>query len=215
MDPRDKKEIIDRYTKRFERYGGVVEALGSGTDEHQAVRYRVISEIADLGGQRVLDVGCGFGGFIDYARHYGQPMKYTGTDIVPALIEEAKRRHPSEKFFGMDILDAPQDMEFDYIISSQAFNNKFTYSDNWEVVKEVLAKCFKIAKKGVAFDMMSSYVDFHEEHLYYFDPAKVFEFCKTLTKRVTLRHDYQLFEFCVYLYPDFTGWRADEKDPLE
>ena len=83
MDPRDKEEIINRYTERFKRFGRTVGALGSGTDEHQTIRYRVLSEVGDLGGQRVLDVGCGFGGFLDYARHYGQPMIYTGTDIVP------------------------------------------------------------------------------------------------------------------------------------
>jgi len=210
MDIRDKKELIERYTERYKKHGGVVRALGSGTDEHQTIRYRVISEIADLGGNRVLDVGCGFGGFIDYARHFGQPMQYTGIDIVPALLEEARRRHPEEEFFEMDILEAPDDLEFDYIVSSQAFNNKFTYSDNWEVMKHVLGKCYRLAKKGVAIDMMSSYVDFKEDRLYYFHPGKVFEFCKTLTKRVTLRHDYPLFEFCVYMYPDFTGWRAEE-----
>jgi ubiquinone/menaquinone biosynthesis C-methylase UbiE len=209
MELNDKEEIIGRYTDRFERLGGVVEALGSGSEEHQTIRYKVLSEIGDLGGQRVLDVGCGFGGFIDYCRHYGQPMNYTGIDIVPAFISEAKSRHPDEKFVEMDIMELPDSTEFDYVVSSQAFNNKYGTSDNWEVMKKVLAKCFKVAKKGVAIDMMSSYVDFREDHLYYFDPAIVFAYCKTLTKRVMLRHDYPLFEFCVYLFPDFPGWRHD------
>jgi len=212
LDPRDKEEIIRRYTERFERHGGTVRALGSGSDEHQSLRYKVIAEIADLGGQRVLDVGCGYGGFLDYGRHYGQPMIYTGADIVPALLEEGKKRHPSARFVEMDILDAPDELEFDYVVSSQGFNNRLKHSDNWKVVQEVLKRCFKIAKKGVAFDMMSTYVDFREDHLYYFDPSEVFRFCKTLTKRVTLRHDYRLFEFCVYLFPDFDGWRSDEAD---
>jgi ubiquinone/menaquinone biosynthesis C-methylase UbiE len=209
MELNEKKEIIKRYTDRFDRLGGVVEALGSGSDEHQAIRYKVLSEIADLGGQRVLDVGCGFGGFVDYCRHYGQPVTYTGIDIVPAFLEEASKRHPEEEFLEMDILDAPDDLEYDYVVSSQAFNNRFGESDNLNVIKKVISKCFRIAKKGVAFDMMSSHVDFREDHLYYFDPAEVFSFCKTLTKRVSLRHDYPLFEFCVYLYPDFTGWRKE------
>ena len=209
MEQKDKLEIIKRYTERFNKLGGVVEALGSGSKEHQAIRYKVLSEIANLDGQSVLDVGCGFGGFIDYCRHYGQPVTYTGIDFVPAFLEEAKKRHPEEEFFEMDILDSPDDMEFDYVVSSQAFNNKLSESDNLDVVKKVLAKCFSIAKKGIAFDMMSSFVDFREDHLYYFDPAEIFSFCKTLTKRVTLRHDYPLFEFCVYLFPDFTGWRKE------
>lgn len=208
MDPRDKAAIIQRYTERFRRKGGTVEALGSGTDEHQAIRYRVLSEVADLGGQRVLDVGCGFGGFYDYCRHMGQPMTYIGIDIVPALLEEASRRHPEAEFLELDILEDPFDMEVDYVVSSQAFNNRLEYSDNWEVFKQALEKSFRIARKGVAFDLMSTYVDFHEDHLFYYDPGKVFEFCKSLTKRVALRNDYPLFEFCVYLYPDFTGWRA-------
>ncbi len=212
MELNEKQEIIKRYSDRFDRLGSVVEALGSGSDEHQAIRYKVLSEIADLGGQRVLDVGCGFGGFVDYCRHYGQPVTYTGIDIVPAFLKEAKKRHPGEEFLELDILDAPDDLEYDYVVSSQAFNNRFGESDNLKVIKKVIAKCFRIAKKGVAFDMMSSHVDFTEDHLYYFDPAEVFSFCKTLTKRVSLRHDYPLFEFCVYLYPDFTGWRTENSE---
>jgi len=211
MDERDKEEIIKRYTERFDRLGGYVESLGSGSEEHQTIRYRVLSEIGDLGGQRVLDVGCGFGGFLDYCRHYGQPMGYTGIDIVPALIEEAKRKHPDGVFLEMDVFQAPDDFEFDYVVSSQAFNNKLTHTDNWELMQEVIRKCFSIARKGVAIDMMSTYVDFREDRLYYFNPDKVFHFCKSLTKRVMLRHDYPLFEFCVYLFPDFTGWRLGKK----
>jgi len=215
MEQNDKAEIIGRYTERFESLGGVVEALGSGSNEHQSLRYKVLAEIGDLGGQRVLDVGCGFGGFIDYCRHYGQPMKYTGIDIVPAFIAEAKRRHPQGEFVEMDILQSRDDLEFDYVVSSQAFNNRYRNADNLDVMKNVIARCFAIAKKGVAIDMMSIYVDFREDHLYYFDPAEVFAYCKTLTKRVTLRHDYPLFEFTVYLFPDFTGWRTEDDESIE
>ena len=207
MDIREKEDIIKRYTERFERLGHTVGALGSGTDEHQTIRYRVLSEIADLSGQHVLDVGCGFGGFFDYCRHYDQPLAYTGIDIVPALLDAARLKHPTGKFLEMDILESPDDLEFDFVVSSQGFNNRFKYSDNWKLMQEVIAKCFKIAGKGVAIDMMSSYVDFEEENLYYYNPGLVLDFAKKLTKRVTIRHDYPLFEFCLYMYPDFKGWR--------
>ena len=209
MDPRDKTIIIERYTERHHRMGGTVGALGSGTTEHQTIRYKVLSGIGDMGGRRVLDVGCGFGGFYDYNRHMNEPMIYTGIDIVPSLLQEAASRHPEAHFMEMDILDLPDDMETDYVVSSQAFNNKLMFSDNWDLLKEVLAKCFRIARQGVAIDMISSHVDFREDRLYYYDPCEVFGFCKTLTKRVQLRHDYPLFEFCVYLYPDFKSWRNE------
>jgi len=140
-------------------------------------------------------------------------MTYIGIDIVPAMIDEAKKLHPRAEFRVMDILDGLEKFEdghFDYVVSSQAFNNRLKYSDNLEVVKKAISRCSRIAKKGVAIDMMSTHVDFMEDRLFYFDPREIFEFCKTLTKRVTLRHDYPLFEFCVYLYPDFTGWREAE-----
>lgn len=214
MDPRDKAEIIKRYTDRYERYGGTVETLASGSDAHQAIRYGVLSDVDDLNGQLVLDVGCGFGGFYDYATDNNmQTGCYTGIDIVPALIAEGRRRYPFHPpdpkilFHELGILGYPDEIKYDYVVSSQAFNNRLTYSDNWEVMKAVLTKCYGLAKKGTAIDMMSTHVDSREDHLYYFDPCAVFEFCKTLTKRVVIRHDYPLFEFCIYMYPDFMGWR--------
>ena len=207
IDPRDKALIIQRYTERHKKLGAGVAALGSGTSEHQTIRYRMLSALGDMSGQKVLDVGCGFGGFFDYNRHLGEPMLYTGIDIVPSFIDEARSRYPEAEFFEMDIFEVPDDWKFDYVVSSQAFNNKLLYSDNWEIMQHVLVKCFRLATKGVAIDMMSKYVDFREDHLYYYDPCLVFEFCKRLTKRVALRHDYPLFEFCVHMYPDFTGWR--------
>lgn len=208
IDPRDKAIIIERYENRLKEKGANVYALGSGSEEHQVIRYRMLSGLGDLGGCTVLDVGCGLGGFYDYNRHLGEPMAYTGIDIVPALLAEASRIHPEATFLEMDIFSTPPDMKMQWVVSSQAFNNKYTYSDNWEVMKEAIARCFQIATCGVAIDMMSTYVDFTEEHLYYYDPLKVFDFCKKLTRRVQLRHDYPLFEFCVYLYPDFKSWRA-------
>ena len=78
---------------------------------------------------------------------------------------------------------------------------------NEAVVCRALEKAYGLCRSGVAVDFLSSHVDFRERRLFYYDPALVFKFAKKLTKRVTLRHDYPLYEFCVYLYKDFKGWR--------
>jgi hypothetical protein len=55
--------------------------------------------------------------------------------------------------------------------------------------------------------MMTAYVDFQEPRLFYYHPEEIFRYAKSLTKRVTLRHDYPAYEFAIFLYQDFTGWR--------
>ena len=65
---------------------------------------------------------------------------------------------------------------------------------------------FEAACKGVAFNALSTYVDYHDAGLYYCDPLALFDHAKRhLTERVSLRHDYRVkpdcipFEFSLYL----------------
>ena len=60
--------------------------------------------------------------------------------------------------------------------------------------------------KKLAIDFVTNYVDFKEDYLIYHSPEAMFRLAKSLTKRVVLRHDYPLYEFCLYLYPDFHAW---------
>jgi hypothetical protein len=59
----------------------------------------------------------------------------------------------------------------------------------------------------LAFNALSTYVDYIDEHLNYLDPAAMLDFCKTeLSARTVLRHDYLLkegvipYEFTMYVY---------------
>jgi hypothetical protein len=66
---------------------------------------------------------------------------------------------------------------------------------------------FQSCQKGIAFNAMSTYVDFQVDDLYYSNPLAVFDFCKkNLSRKVTLKHDYILregsipFEYVIYVY---------------
>ena len=68
-------------------------------------------------------------------------------------------------------------------------------------------KLFSHVRCGLAFNALSTYVDYFDDDLFYFDPEDVFNFCKEqLSTRVTLRNDYLIttdsipFEFTVYIY---------------
>jgi hypothetical protein len=62
------------------------------------------------------------------------------------------------------------------------------------------------ATVGYAFNMLSRFVDYFDDELYYEDPLHAFRFCKEqLSPLVTLRHDYAVrpgsipFEFSIYV----------------
>lgn len=207
MDPIDKSRIIERYNKRLEAYGYDIRTLASGTEERHKMRFKIIYDVGIKEGNSVLDLGCGFGDFFDYLREIGlKDINYVGYDINPNLIEIAKERHPGIQF---EVKDIQKDSlpEFDFIVSSNAFNLKLESQDNYEFIFEIMNICYKHSYVGVAIDFLTSYVDFETPEAFHYSPERVFALAKRITKRVCLRHDYPLYEFCIYLYKDFRGWR--------
>ena len=206
MDEMEKHEVTKRYNERLKKYGYDPRTLG-WLKGRQPIRFKVLSEIGDLNNCSILDVGCGFGDLYGFLINIGLNVKYTGYDINLNLIEIAKEKHLDACFEVKDILIDEVKHKFDYILSSGVFN--FKLSDNKTFIENMLKKMFEICNKGVAADFMSGYVDFKNEDAYYTSPEEIFSFCKTLSRRVTLRHDYMPFEFCVYVYK---GDRINERN---
>jgi SAM-dependent methyltransferase len=208
MHKKDKALIIKRYQNRFIEHGNSITALSSGIKERQSIRFSLLQQIGDLSGMSILDVGCGFADFYQHLISSGCKVKYTGVDIVPEFIKENEKSFPDGNFYCEDIFESKflVNNKFDYIICSQVFNNKLEFTDNNELVKKVISQLYASANCGLAIDFVTSYVDFKEDRLFYYSPEELFSFAKSLTKKVILRHDYPLFEFCLFIYPDFKGW---------
>ena len=200
LNEMDKSEIIARYESRLAEYGHDVRTLASGSDEKQEIRYRTLSEIGIKDSQSVLDLGCGFGGFYGFLNDLGLKIEYTGCDIVPGLLKIASSLYPDTKFELRDIQEDGPGQLFDWIVSSQAFNNRLRYESNTDVIKDVISKAFEYCRRGIAIDMMSKHVEYEEERLFYFNPSEMFSFAKTISPRVVLRHDYLKYEFCIYIF---------------
>lgn len=198
MKPEEKEATIRRYEERLEKYGVSAKALGWRDEEQQYMRFVALAAIGDLNNCSILDVGCGFGDFYDFLKQKGLNVQYTGYDISSKLVEIARQKHPEATFEVRDILEEESNEKFDYVVSSGIFNARL--SDNEGFLRRMLKRCFELCNIGAAINMMSSYVDYKQEDLYYYSPESIFAFCKTLTKRATLRHDYMPYEFSVYLY---------------
>lgn len=198
MNPQEKVETIKRYTERFAKAGPTVQVLGWRDQAQQALRFDVLAGIGDFDGKSVLDVGCGFGDFADYLQGHGRRCRYVGVDINPTLLEVARRRHPELRFEERDLLAQPLDERFDYVVESGVFNHRL--SDNETFAQRMLAAMYATCRLGVAANLMSDRVDYRDDDLYYFHPEAYLHYGSGLSPYVTIRHDYPLYEFTLYIY---------------
>jgi hypothetical protein len=90
--------------------------------------------------------------------------------------------------------------EADYSFVSGTFNVRFKEDDSvWRgfIIKKLIEVSTK-SKKGFAFNLLSTYVDWMEPHLYYGDPFFFFDYCKrNFSPYVSLLHDYPLYEWTI------------------
>ena len=184
--------------------------MASGTEDRREIRFQVMAEIGIETGDRVLDLGSGFGDFTRYLDQKGINTDYCGYDINPDLVEIARSRYPNCKFEVKDVLNEEYPL-FDYIVSTSSFNLPYHHQDNYDFVKDLLESCYRHVRKGVSIDFLSSYVDFTSEEGFHYEPERIFKIAKSITKRVKIRHDYPLFEFAIYLFKDFDGWSGNKE----
>ena len=90
----------------------------------------------------------------------------------------------------------------DFTVASGIFNVRLRHTDElWQdYVLETLRALQSISLRGFAFNMLSTYsdVDRRRGDLFYADPLFMFDYCKrNLSPRVSLLHDYPLYEFTI------------------
>ena len=199
MDKKDIKEYIDRYTGRYNEFGVSPETLGWGKNGKQAIRFTVLSEYALSENASVLDVGCGFGDLYKFMKDAGWDSNYHGIDIVPVLLDEAKKLYPEIKLENKDISKDFVESA-DYVIASGIFNAALSEEPNEDHIERSVSKMFEVCNKAVCVDFMSTYVDFQKEGSWHTSPEWAFSMAKKLSKRVILRNDYMPFEFSLIIF---------------
>jgi SAM-dependent methyltransferase len=198
MEPSQKEYLLKIYSDTLAKHGDAPEAV-HWRGVTQRYRFKVLTEIADLETASILDYGCGKGDLLPYLVEQGYRAQYTGFDINPELIALGRRKYPAARFEVKDIEQDAVDEQFDYVLISGIFNNRV--ADNWSMMTAVLRRAFACARHGLAFNAISTYVNFEDSAMYYADPAEVFRFCMSeLSRNVTLRHDNLPYNYSVYVY---------------
>lgn len=174
------------------------EIIGWSTKETQETRFNILNQLASLNYSSVLDVGCGVGDLYGFFKQKLLEVSYTGIDLHPKMVDFARIKYPKGNFKQQELQHC--DGYFDYVLVSGAFNLKA--SDNLRYLSDQLIFMDKISKKGIAFNLLSSYTDLESRYssLCYYNPADVFKLCKDRFERVIVRHDYLENDFTIYIY---------------
>lgn len=201
---RGRAQIVDSYQRLFATYGYSPRALGWDKGK-QFLRFHQLTSGWDLAGASILDVGCGFGDFVDYLRFMNiEGCTYTGIDLVGEFIAEGERRFGSPKatFLQAALEDYAPPSNFDYVIASGSFNLKVEGVDGHEQIRQSLEKMFRLCNIALSADFISDKVDYAHEHNFNSSPEVVLSMAYGLSRNVILRNDHFPFEFCVTIYKD-------------
>ena len=71
----------------------------------------------------IIDLGCGYGGFINSIKTFDYSKKVTGIDISPKRIEFLKSKFPKDEFYVADVCDTKIKKKFDLVYSSQVIEH--------------------------------------------------------------------------------------------
>jgi SAM-dependent methyltransferase len=206
----DRQRFVDLYGSRFRRFGHDIRTVGWGSRREQWLRFAVLCRNINLNGRRILDVGCGLGDFVAFVVARGiREFDYLGIDIVPELVEEAKKKFGGRgrQFITSDLLADRDFGEFDVVLSSGAFTLRV--SDNLSLAKEAIARMFALSRHAVAINFLSTYVDYQRPKNFHYEPEAMFSYARSLTRWVRLHHDYPLYEFTLQLFHE-PNWDAAE-----
>ena len=203
----EKIEAVCRrhYENALMQYGDSPQGVNWADADSQRLRFRILSEIDDLNGKSIHDVGCGLAHLVEFLALRGVNCDYVGSDISSQMIQKAKQRLPETRLYVASILDeaTPNWMRADYLFASGVFHVKGPLDrGEWQqFVEAMLRRMFSLAKKGIAFNMLTTYVDYEDSNLFYLSPTEMLDFCiQSLGRRVVVRHDYPLREYTVYVY---------------
>ncbi len=208
MESKPYKCIISHYEACLARHGDSHLGVDWPSREDAETRYRVMLElIPPTNGRSVtlLDFGCGASHLYDYiTRNPLDYVHYSGLDISSKSVELCRAKYPHINYYLLDILEPRVDLpEFDYIVMNGVFTEKreLCHAKMLGYFQDVIRTAFTKVRIGLAFNVMSTQVDWERDDLFHLSLDSVGDFLTSqISRHFVIRHDYRLFEYTVYVY---------------
>ena len=199
MDFVDRSVIYRYHKERIEMFGaGTTAALGWKKEENQQKRFEILSQIGDMNGVSVLDVGCGHGDLRGFLGAKFPGLRYAGIDQMEELLDVATERYgslPDTTFYLGDCwtADLPN---MDYVLASGLLAYRNSRPD---FIFRMIDKLFGTCRLGTGFNLLKN-VDDPNGILVNYDPQEILNYCRGLTPKVSLREGYANDDFTILMY---------------
>jgi SAM-dependent methyltransferase len=203
--------LKDYYRSLFEENGDSPQAAQHTSREGQFKRFEILTDPISKS-HSIVDVGCGLGEMLRFLRKNNYTGQYLGLDFLPEFITAANSKFKNDsnaEFIEYDVCRDELPEKYHYILMSGIFNNKMPKNQSFmfDTITKLYDKCYC----GLAFNALSTHVEYQDDTLYYSNPMLVFDYCKkNLTPFVSLKHDYLTkpdgfpYEYTMFLSKDAT-----------
>ena len=191
--------LSDIYNDRVLKFGYSPNSVGWSSFEQQELRFSKLLAGLNLTSSKVLDIGSGFGDLYLYTLRKKISLEsYVGIDISNEMIKFSKEKFSNfgnVDFFNISGMDDNIPLS-DFAFASGSLNYNLEI-DMWEYLSELVEFYKNRVQKGLIFNLLSTKVDFVQDHHVHYDPRKVEKLVSSHFPNVKIFEDYGLYEFTV------------------
>lgn len=195
-------KIEKLYSENVKTFGIDSRSVGWNTPESQYLRFEKLLKIIKVKKDSftINELGCGYGELYKFLEKSDFNLsQFNGYDISKPMLDKCQGyigKTSKLQLYNNSKLKTVAD----YTITSGIFNTPF---DNniyeWEVyIENTIKNMYDFSNKGIAFNFLTTFVDYRNDNLFYQDPSITLKFClENFGKNVSILHDYELYEFTV------------------
>lgn len=198
-------KIEKLYSDNIRTYGIDSRAVGWNSSESQILRFEKLLKIIKVKDDSftINELGCGYGELFKFLeKNDFNFSQFNGYDISKPMIDKCQEyigKTSKLQLYNNSKLKTVAD----YTITSGIFNTPFdnTFIEWENYIEKTIKEMFDYSKKGIAFNFLTTAVDYRSDGLFYQDPSKILSFClKEFGKNVRVLHDYNLYEFTLLVF---------------
>ncbi len=200
--------VNEKFRTAFRQYGYSPKSLLWKTDRQYIRFYELLKRFEVTSDSSILDVGCGFGDLYKFCtKYFDVTPKYTGIDYCSEFIKTVRNKQTERCVFKEgDFLTTDDLSSHDFCVTSGIFNgfncDDYGGDENYEFLRGIVTKMFTLCNVGISFNFVTDKVDFKKKGVTYYSPARILDFCYSMSRNIVFDNSCMPFEATVTIFKD-------------